>query len=65
MRRYPAIGFDWLPAPLWREGVSPSVAPKGTENTRCTSKMRALAGAMEGETPSLQGTERQAPCDPK
>ncbi len=55
--RKPAIVFTWLPAPLWREGV----APQGAQNTRRTSKMRALAGAMEGETPSLQSTTHHAP----
>ena len=35
-------------------------APQGAQNTRYTSKMRALAGAMEGGTPSLQSTTRQA-----
>ena len=39
-----------------REGVPPSIAPQGAQNTRYTTRMRALAGAMEGGTPSLQKT---------
>ena len=58
----PAIVFDWLRAPLWREGVPPSIAPQGAQNTRRTRKMRALAGAVEGGTPSLQSATRHALC---
>ncbi len=38
------------------EGVPPSIAPQGAQNTRCTTRMRALTGAMEGGTPSIQLT---------